>query len=134
MEKPILLPAGELQICPEGYIHLIWAPESLDSDAAQAVFTEVLRLLQRTGYSKLLTDQRQRATASEAYMGWLLAIWLTQVGGGGHLTHVAVVPARALDLRLQAVDVCRQGQYRYGIMSQFFDTPEAASQWLLTSG
>lgn len=133
MEKLIVLPAGELRVCLEGYIHLVWGPESKDSQAAQVVFTHVLGLLQRTGYRKLLTDQRQRAIATEEYMGWLLAIWLTQAGGGPLLTHVAVVTARSLEVRLQAVDVCRQGLYRYGICSRFFDSPAAAEAWLRAS-
>jgi hypothetical protein len=131
MDMPIYLPAGELRVQSEGYIHLIWGPQSQDSEAAQAVFNEVLCLLQRTGYRKLLTDQRQRATASEEYMGWLLAIWLPQIGRGKHLTHVACVTARPLNLRLQAIDVCTQGLERYGILSHFFTTPEAAREWLL---
>jgi hypothetical protein len=130
MDLHVSLPAGELWARPEGYIHLIWSPQSQDSDAARAVFEEVLCLLRRTGYRKLLTDQRQRATAAEEYMGWLLAIWLPQVGSGQYLTHVAVVPARELDLRLQAIDVCSQGQQRYGILSRFFATPEEAYAWL----
>lgn len=132
MDAHICLPAGDLWVRPEGYIHLIWNPNSQDSAAAQAVFYEVLRQLQHTGYRKLLTDQRQRATAAEEYIGWLLAIWLPQVGGSQHLTHVAVVHARPLELRLQAVDVCTEGLSRYGIVSQFFTNQEEAHEWIVS--
>ncbi|RPD43667.1 hypothetical protein DNI29_23305 [Hymenobacter sediminis] len=89
-----------------------------------------MHLLQATGYRKLLTDQRLRATATEECIGWLLSDWLTQVGSNRLLTHAAVVAALPLDLRLQAVDVCTKGRRRYGIKSQFFATPEQARQWL----
>jgi hypothetical protein len=124
--------AGELRVNPEGYLHLTWGPGSQSSDAAQALFYEVLHQLQRTGCRKLLTDQRQRVPATEDYMGWLLGIWLPQAAEAHLLTHVAVVHARPLELRLQAIDVCAQGFSRYGIISQFFTTPEEASEWLLS--
>lgn len=130
LDTYVCLPAGELWGRPESYIHLIWNPQSRDPDAAQAVLCEVLRLLRQTGYCRLLTDQRQRATAPEDHLGWLLAIWLPQVGEGQRLTHVAVVTARLLDVRRQTVDVCTQGQQRYGIFTGFFTTHEAARGWL----
>jgi hypothetical protein len=122
--------AGELWVQSKEYIHLVWGPESHDSEAAKDLFNEVVRLLRVTGCRQLLTDQRQRASATEEYMGWLLADWLPRVGTGQLLAQVAVVTARPLDLRLQTVDVCTEGQRRYGILTHFFSTPEAASQWL----
>jgi hypothetical protein len=130
MQEVNYMQAGELWVRPEGYIHLIWNAQSQDCEAAKAVFYEVLQQLQRTGCRKLLTDQRQRAPATEDYMGWLLALWLPQAAEAHLLTHVAVVHARQLELRLQAVDVCEQGLSRYGIVSQFFTTTEDAQQWL----
>lgn len=128
------MPAGELCVRPEGYLHLIWGLGSQDSQAAKAVFDQVVYLLQATGYRKLLTDQRLRATATEEYMGWLLVDWLPRVGADRLLVQVAVVTPSPLELRLQSVDICRQGQYHYGILTHFFDTPEAASQWLQHPG
>jgi hypothetical protein len=133
METHVCLPAGDIWVRQEGYILLVWGPKSQDSDQARAVFEQVLLLLQHTGYRKLLTDQRLRATATEEYMGWLLADWLTRVGNGQYLSQVAVVVARPLDLRLQAVDVCREGQARYGIISHYFSSVESAQQWLQLS-
>ncbi|TGE03349.1 hypothetical protein [Hymenobacter fodinae] len=130
MDTHVRLPAGDLWVRPEGYIHLMWNANSIDSSAAQNVFYKLLHLLQHTGHHKLLTDQRQRATATEEYMGWLLAIWLPQAAGVGGLTHVAIVLARPLELRLQAVDVCAQGMHHYGIHCEFFTTLEAAREWL----
>jgi hypothetical protein len=130
MKMHYRLSAGELWVRPKEYIHLIWGPESHDSEAAKALFNELVRLLQVTGCRQLLTDQRQRASATEEYMGWLLADWLPRVGAGQLLAQVAIVTARPLDLRLQAVDVCTEGQRRYGIQTHFFSAPEAASQWL----
>lgn len=130
MDVYYCLPAGELWVRPAGYIHLVWGPGSQDSAAARVVFEELLRLLQVTGCGKLLTDQRQRFPATEEYMGWLLADWLTQVGAGRYLKWVAIVTAKPLDLRLQAIDVGAEAQRRYGIISRFFSFPEVASQWL----
>ncbi|RPD44163.1 hypothetical protein DNI29_22465 [Hymenobacter sediminis] len=109
---------------------MIWGSGSQDSQAAKALFEEVLRRLQATGYRKLLTDQRRRATATEEYMGWLLSSWLSRVGADRLLAQVAIVAAKPLELRLQAVDVCTEGQQRYGILTHFFTTTEEASLWL----
>ncbi|RPD44092.1 hypothetical protein DNI29_22090 [Hymenobacter sediminis] len=123
-------PAGELWARPEGYLHLIWGPGSQDSQAAQALFDEVVCLLQVTGYRKLLTDQRLRAPATKEYLGWLLVDWLPRVGIGRLLAQVAIVAAKPLELRLQVGDICTEGQQRYGILTYFFATTEEASRWL----
>lgn len=128
--------AGSLQSLPAGYLHLVWnSGQPRPEEAMQEVFEQVLRFLQQTGYTRLLTDHRQLTAYGDDVVGWLLADWLPRVVPTQLLQRVALMGSSRLTVRPQADYLFREAGLRYGLQSRCFapGNMQEALTWLLPS-
>ena len=87
-------PAGELRVCPRGYVLLRYAAGRHGAEAIAELLTQAGGLLLRHDYHGLLTDAGRLEGLREDALNWVVQHWLSHaVPQPARLHKALVVPA-----------------------------------------
>ncbi len=121
-------PAGKLFYQPAGYVRLAWAPERQSVETIQALYEQVLALLNNTGARRILSDHGARAPLPVAAQEWLTTNWIPRAMSQANAHHCAIVEGADPLHRLSTQSVVSTAPA--GFKFKRFDNFAAADAWL----
>ncbi len=122
--------AGRIWDHPAGYLRLHYHPGPRTATDFRALLTHAANALRRTGYGRLLVDQRQMLPFAPAEQQWMIGEWLPHTVETAGYRYGAVLLAHDVFARLamnRVVLATRQLPHTY----HHFDDEAAALAWLL---
>lgn len=119
--------AGELRADAVGFLHAYWAPVRRGPQDAQELFEQMMRTLQRRGWSRILINQMDMQPFNVAEQQWIAREWLPRAVREGGYRHGAVLVSPNVLVRLATayVTISVQG---LPMVYRSFDTEAAAVQ------
>jgi len=121
--------AGRILEDPAGFLRANWSSNSRQPGDARALFTHMLRALQRHNWSRILVNQVGMLPFSTAEQQWVAQEWLPLAVQGGY-RHGAIVVSTDVMVRLATAYVTTQVN-NMPLLYRSFETDAAAVQWLL---
>lgn len=120
---------GRVVLEPAGYIRLQWLGAPRAAGLLRAVLGQLLRAQLRTGFCRLLIDERAAAAFSPADQAWLVEEWLpaSVTCAGQH--YAAHLTAADVFARLAGVTMVEKAR-RLGFQHQLFQHEADALHWL----
>lgn len=121
---------GRIWEQPKGYLLLAYHPGPRQQADFQALLSHLIRAMQRTGWNRVLVDQREMEPFSSAEQAWMIDEWLPRAVEEGNYQYGAVLLAQDVFARLamnQVVLATRTLPHVY----QSFDNKPDAVKWLL---
>jgi hypothetical protein len=121
--------AGQLREDTAGFLYTYWSPGRRGPNDAQELFEQMLRVLQRRGWSRILVNQVDMQPFSVAEQQWIAREWLPRAVEEGGYRHGAVLVSPNVLVRLATayVTISVQG---LPMIYRSFDTEAAATRWL----
>ena len=121
--------AGYLLADPAGFLRATWSSRRRTLADTQALFDQMLRGLQRQGWSRILINQLEMAPFTPAEQQWIAQSWLPRAVEEGGYRHGAVVVSPHVLVRLATAFVTTNVQ-GLPLVYRSFDTDAAAAAWL----
>lgn len=122
--------AGQLREDPAGFLRADWSATPRGPLDAQALFEQMLRGLQRRGWSRILINQVNMPPFSPAEQQWAAREWLPRAVQEGGYRHGAVVVSPNVLVRLATAYVTTNLQ-GLPLVYRSFDAETAAVAGLL---
>lgn len=122
--------AGQLWEDPAGFLRAEWSAGPRSLPHTQELFEQMLRSLQRRGWSRILIDQLHMPPFSPAEQRWIAHEWLPRAVREGGYRHGAVLVSNDVLVRLATAYVTTTVQ-GLPLVYRSFDHAAAAVRWLL---
>ena len=124
--------AGRVWEEPLNYLRLEYRAGPREEIVFRALFTHVLRAMQRRGWGKMLIDQRKMSPLSDAERTWMVDEWLPRAVSEANYRYGAVVLAEDVFARVSMTRLSMASR-DLGKIYKTFGTEAEATNWLLAT-
>lgn len=121
--------AGQLLEDPAGFLRANWSANARTPDEARALFTHMLHVLKRRGWSRILINQVTMRPFSPDEQQWVAKEWLPLAVQAGY-RHGAVVVSTNVMVRLATAYITTQIM-GLPLVYRSFEVEADAAKWLL---